>query len=248
MKQFPFLLMAVLIALAGHSQQVQSGKKHLQGAQKIIYSQDGVTPSFISFAAGGKPSAGEAVAVAMAMLHPGGDNALHEISTQRDRLGFTHHRLAQYYKGIAVEDGFWFVHERDSRVESMNGRFIPGIRLNVSPMVSEQSAVERALSAAGHPALGGSPSAQLLITAANKDYRKAEMRLAWKVDISAVDPLAGQYIYVDAHSGEVICRLSKVCTVNNVSGQGATYYHGLRPITTDSIGPGQYELHETVSA
>ena len=65
-------------------------------------------------------------------------------SEMTDDLGFTHRRYQQYYLGLEVFGGEIIVHEKDNKIQTINGHFYPNINSTVIAGVSEQVAIAKA--------------------------------------------------------------------------------------------------------
>lgn len=78
-----------------------------------------------------------------------------------------------------------------------------------------------------------------------KDFLKGgkQWRIAWKFNISSLDPDTEQWVYVDAATGEIIRTINRVLS-SNVSCTAQTKYSGTLAITGDSFSGG-YRLRET---
>ncbi len=140
---------------------------------------------------------------------------------QSDAMGMVHVQMAQVYKGVPVFGSQMGVHfNADGKIQTVNGRYTPGIALSVEPDVSVDAAVATALKDFGGPA---SPSAyeppQLVVLAPGG----TQSLLAWKVTLANDDPPVRSVFFVDAHSGAVVSgydaleysRNRKTYTANN---------------------------------
>jgi Zn-dependent metalloprotease len=183
---------------------------------------------------------------------------------EKDNLGFTHYRYDQTYNNIKVESGEYLVHERNGRVESVNGMWLDGITLNTTPSVSEQDALQNAMIFSGgvifkwqvpeeeaqikliknDPNATWFPKGELVIVCANNDIFKKDLHLAWKFDVFSLQPFARKYIYVDAQTGKVVASSDRIEDVD-VPATGTTMYSGTQSFTCDNFGAGQYRLRET---
>lgn len=175
-----------------------------------------------------------------------------------DGLGFFHQRLQQTYKQIPVEGAIYLVHSKGGKIRSLNGDAFPSFQVSTTPTISEKNAFDRALAAMPaqmyiweqegiansetHHELQHKPKGELVIVATNGNIENGNFRLAYKFDIYAVKPLARQYIYVDAQTGEIVWSMNRIHTAD-VPGIAQTKYSGQRDITTDSY-TGGYRLRE----
>ncbi len=213
-----------------------------------------------------------------------------------NRIGaYDHDRFQQKYKGIKVENGIYTVISKENTIESMMGEFyqVPE-SLNSSSKLSEVEALTKALKHFGarkyiwesperEQALKTKrndskatyfPKGELLVYqhSVAKSNSQKEFRLAYKFGISAIEPPASKYIYVDSNSGEIlsskdarryeaggnpvpttpqpppetnygICFPDKTPCIKQ--GSASTRFSGVKPITTWTAGKANhYELKD----
>lgn len=178
----------------------------------------------------------------------------------------------QYYKGIKVDHAGFKALIKNGQVVFFNGAWfdVPA-SLTVQPMLNENAALTRAKAtvgakkyawehvqelleknkgnAAAKAALEKDlneylPKGELVIT---KDFTRkgtAEMRLAYKFNVYAVEPLSRSWIYVDATDGKILLVDKIIKHVGNPSGTPAptsvsatvqTRYAGTQTIKTKQI-------------
>lgn len=139
---------------------------------------------------------------------------------QLDDLGFRHQRLAQRYEGIPVVGGDLKVHfDAQGIPYEISGRFVPGIEMDIHPAISAGASEESAKEAfsAGARSLEGlrvHEAAALVVLA----VEQAPV-LAYQVGVSST-PDQAYLFWVDARSGEVIRRVSQVCSIQAPSNRG----------------------------
>ncbi|MFY0644290.1 MAG: M4 family metallopeptidase [Bacteroidia bacterium] len=73
---------------------------------------------------------------------------------------------------------------------------------------------------------------------------KNEFALCWRFEINSNEPLIKKDIYVHAQNGEIWAE-EDLIHVTDVPGSANTKYRGVKPITTDSVSPGNYRLRES---
>lgn len=134
-------------------------------------------------------------------------------SETSDFSGLSHQKHQQFYKGLKVEFGTVITHARNGNVEMVNGELYNPQNLNLTPKLSKEEAfaiAEKSVEAkkylwedftASQAMDYQKPKGELLIFPLVKT---AEVRLAYKYDIYAVEPISRMEIYVDAHSGEIL--------------------------------------------
>ena len=207
-----------------------------------------------------KPLAG-ANAVLRTLLKLTPDDELRISKQQQDELGYTHQWHIQYYRGIPVEYGTYVVHARNQVIETINGELIPVKNLKAKPALDEKAALQKALANVNATAYRWQiPTEEQWIKSVKKDvnatfYPKGELlvthggennaliRLAYKFTIYAVKPASSDYVYVDAHTGDVFQK-TPIVQHTNSPGTAATRYSQTRTITTDAFAGG-YRLRET---
>jgi Zn-dependent metalloprotease len=185
------------------------------------------------------------------------------VKTENDEIGFTHFRYQQTYKGISVTGGEYLLHEKNGKLVSANGNIYSGLALNITPTISKEIAIQNAIKNVGakkyqwenleeenflkketnNPNATYYPSTELLIAPKNGIYKSENFRLCFKVTINAADPYEIYDVFVDAQTGEIINKVSKIAHAD-VTGTANTLYSGTKTITMDSYS-GSYRLRET---
>ncbi|MRX40803.1 T9SS type A sorting domain-containing protein [Flavobacterium sp. LC2016-23] len=196
-----------------------------------------------------------------------------KIKSESDREGFTHEKFQLYEQGIKVEFANYTLHSKNGKLQSMNGEFYKIVNAKVKPALSAQEAFNRAVALTGAKTyLWDSPQ-----DAAAMDYAKPKgelvflpdmenqgkerttdkVRLAYKFDIYATNPLSRGDLYIDAvtgqalfynatikHLGENVHGKSKAAANENsvnakmavVAANAATRYSGTQTIQTTLSG------------
>ncbi len=209
-------------------------------------------PTFVKFDTKFK-SAGEtdSKAVLSKVLNTAQNDKYKTFRTEQDKIGYTHERFQQYYKGIKVEHGVYIVHKRKGTIESLSGEYKAIDNINVSPSISSDAALKKALEFVNaekymwETDASYLPEAELVVV--KKDYNihpkeANEMALAYKFNIYATHPLSRSYIYVDAQTGEIV-HTNAIIKTAEVSGSADTRYSGTKTISTDSYN-GSYRLRD----
>lgn len=190
------------------------------------------------------------------------DNEARSFRVLMDKLGQTHLRYKQYYKGIELAEVQFILHEKNGLVFHANGKFIHGLDLDVTPSLSEGVALKYALSninaesymwenkkneayikrEQNDPDATMFPTGVLMLSAKNFDLHKDNFHLVYRFDISSEKPMDRYYIDVDAKTGEIINKITRIQT-GDVQGQGTSFYNGtvsltvadtaITPITTE---------------
>jgi Zn-dependent metalloprotease len=178
---------------------------------------------------------------------PGNDLAF--FKTETDKIGWTHFRYKQTYKGLAVEDGVYYVHTKNSLVQSANGEYYNVSSLSITPNISKKAAFETARLKSkgkvfswekdGSDLTGLINTSPLVVLPHNGKFY-----LAYKIDIYTVVPMSRANYYVDAHTGNFITSKSTLYESDS-QGTAVTFYSGNQTITTDSLSPTSFRLRES---
>ncbi len=166
-------------------------------------------------------------------------------------------KYQQYHQGLKVEHGVYNVHSKNGQVQTISGeRYQVPAELKLTATLSEAQALQRALAYVGakvyqwqEPAsaspVSTPPKGELLLCKVSRHDKTpvaGGITLAYKFDIYAVEPLSRAYIYVDAHSGQVI---HQNALLKHVDGSAQTRYSGTRTISTSKSGA-TYRLRDEV--
>ncbi|HTO14794.1 MAG TPA: M4 family metallopeptidase [Edaphocola sp.] len=140
----------------------------------------------------------------------------------------THTRYSQHYKGLRVEYAEIIIHHRNEKIEFINGKLAEGLKIDETPGVSEQDALNAAINYLGgedniyswqdsayeeshkewknNPDAKSYPTGELLFAKINnnQDYTSEQFKLAWKFTITSLSPEFTHEILIDAQSGAII--------------------------------------------
>ncbi|MEI6765788.1 MAG: M4 family metallopeptidase [Bacteroidota bacterium] len=186
------------------------------------------------------------------------------VKSSTDKIGYTHYKYQQLYKGIPVAGADYIIHGSNGKALTGNGNIVSGLTCGSTPQLQAKTAIDIALklmnaerymwenpqneemlrTTTGNQNATYYPEAKLVIFDKHFSGVASKYRLAWKVNVYAEKPLGKRDIYIDALSGEVIHTINDIKTTD-VPGSAHTKYSGTQPITTDSTAPGQYRLRET---
>ncbi|MCY7411345.1 MAG: M4 family metallopeptidase [Chitinophagales bacterium] len=183
------------------------------------------------------------------------------LNLQTDQLGFTHYRYQQTFNGLPIEGTMYMIHVRNGKVETMNGFFFD--HLSSSPKnITEQAAfanAKRAVPATlyiwqiaaeensikleqNNTNATWLPKGELMYTCVNGNMNAENLKLCYRFDIYAVEPLARKYVFVDAATGTIVKTEDRIKT-NDVVGTAITAYSGTQSMTADLFN-GTYRLRE----
>lgn len=129
---------------------------------------------------------------------------LKEVRVKNDQLGMTHIRLQQTKNGVPVDRNQINVHfDSENQITSVNGNYdtvIENTEINTTPSLSQGDALSLAKSSVGAPEQVVVETAELVVYPHEENYH-----LAYRVNVEFLEEKQGNwYIYVDAHTGDVI--------------------------------------------
>lgn len=237
---FTFLFLLVFIS-ASYAQQVK----------KQMVDRNGY-PTFVKYDTKVKSfSKSESKDVLTSIFNLTKSDEYKTLRSEKDKIGYTHERFQQYYKGIKVEKGVYIVHSREGVIESLSGEHKLIEDINTNPSISANEAIEKAKSFVNaeeymwEQEKAYTPEAELVIV--EHDYgqhpkAKHEMVLAYKTDIYAKKPLQRDHIYVNAQTGEIV-HVNAIIKTAEATGTADTRYSGTKSISTDSYN-GYYRLRD----
>jgi Zn-dependent metalloprotease len=170
-----------------------------------------------------------------------------------DDLGYTHERYDQYYKGIKIEHSDIRIHYRGDSLAFVNGEYIDVPNIDISIALSKDNAIQKAKEYLGakkymweddaennllkkitnNESISYYPNVEIVICRNNFNIQDTTFHVAYKMDISAKDPISSNYIYIDGKTGNI---LAIEPIIINVDGTAATRYSGIRTISTQQNG------------
>lgn len=186
--------------------------------------------------------------------------------SEKDQLGQEHFRYQQKINDIPVEGATYVVHVAAGKIKSENGEWLatPSADMPVAPSISGADALRTAMKAfgaksykwqlpdeeafikaeSGDATATFQPKAELVYYSGEQSVDAANMRLAYKLDLYAHQPIGRRIYFIDAETGAVL-GIREVMHTANVTGTATTAFSGSQSITTDSTGAGAYRLRET---
>ena len=189
-----------------------------------------------------------------------------EIGQEVDQLGFTHYRYEQTYNGVPIEFAEWIVHTKNNEIHSMNGKLVDQIPGSIQNSISKTAAFSAAKShigakkykweipaeekhlkfETGNPFATYYPAPVMKYIGKSMDLNPGDLRLTYKFNIYAQEPLSRQEIYVDASNGTVVFTNNLIHTANT-NGTAQTAYSGTQTIKVDSVSSNLFRLNQTVN-
>ena len=238
---FTFLFLFLFVATISFAQVIEKQELDRNG-----------NPTFVKFDTKSRSyTKSETKAVLSSIFEMTKNDEYKSLRSEKDQIGITHERFQQYYKGIKVENGIYIVHSRNGAIESLSGEYKLIQEINVTPGISLDDASKKAkefVNAAQYmssenKAMQFDP--ELVVVA--YDYGKHpkdvhEMVLAYKIDVYATKPLSRAFIYVNAHTGEIV-HINTLIKNAAATGTAYTRYSGTKSISTDSYNS-SYRLRD----
>lgn len=192
-------------------------------------------------------------------------NEVLQLQAETDALGMQHFRYQQTIESIPVEGAVYAVHVSSGRLLSQNGEWFENVPHNLSaaPRISADIAQQKAMTAFGAKSYKWQlpdeevfiktesgddkatfyPKAQLVYYAGEKDLSPDKLRLAYKLDLYAQEPIGRRIYFVDAENGKILGK-RELLHNSNATGTAVTAFSGNQTITTDYTGS-SYRLRET---
>ena len=180
------------------------------------------------------------------------------VDTLTDFAGGFHESYSEYYNGIEVEGSRCTIHyDKEGNITSVNGNFRTIQELNTVPAISEDAALQYALSDIGAIKYAWEDAVREQMLKNIKEDQKATyypkgnvvvfanqegISLAYKFYVESTNPVSHLYIYVDAESGRILGKYKATCEVAATT-TVTTLFSGQRTITTDSYSGG-YRLRD----
>lgn len=192
------------------------------------------------------------------------DDKMKLVRVKTDKLGYTHHKFKQYFKGIKVDGGDYIVHEnQEGKASSANGMIVTELNISTTPLIKESKALQviknnvdfslgswhntaeedRIKELNNDPNATNFPEGELIIYRKDKSktFDSKNMILAWQFDVFLDPPGTSQRLFVDANTGTLLNSypLDHNCNVGTVE----TPWYGQQTIWTDfDFGDNEYQL------
>ncbi|MFC4162242.1 M4 family metallopeptidase [Epilithonimonas zeae] len=136
--------------------------------------------------------------------------------SEKDAKGsFLDEKYQLYYNNVKVEFGIYNLHYKNGNLTSMNGEIFDTNNVSISPKISSQSALDRAIQNVGAQKYMWDdvesnvdnykkPTGELVLLPIQQADESYKLALAYKFDVFASKPMSRAYIYVDASSGQIL--------------------------------------------
>ena len=195
-----FLILTFLSILFGFSQQTEEIKIDKTN-QKTLYF-------------GSKKYSSEQALFQFAKAYGLNDNySFKLLYSNQDRIGQTHEKYEQFYKGIKVEFGTVITHSKREQVRMINGELYNANELSLTPKISPSAGLQLAIKKINAKSYLWENEMQAKLMSYKKpegevvifpNSNNGKTYLAYKYDIYATNPISRQEVYVDANTGEFL--------------------------------------------
>ncbi|WP_281322964.1 M4 family metallopeptidase [Flavobacterium aestivum] len=181
---------------------------------------DNGTPSSITFNDKSTYKASDSKKALKEQLNLNENQSFSKIKTETDAKGYTHERFQLYQQGLKVEFATYTLHSKSEKLESMNGEFYNMKNVKTTASISPQDALNIAISRTGakeylwdNPQEASQmgyqkPKGELVLLPSMEEQGTKRttdvVRLAYKFDIYATNPVSRGDMYIDANSGAVL--------------------------------------------
>lgn len=190
-----------------------------------------------------------------------------KLKGEKDALGYENYKFQQTINGIPVEYGVISVLVKNNKVISQNGEWFKNSvssRVEKRATISEANALNSALAFVGATSYKWQdlaeeefikketgngkasfyPKAKLVYYSDPSNLDSKKVKLAYKFDIYASEPVSRQEVFVDAKTGQVLGS-NALIQETNAPGTAVTGYSGTQSITTDQLTTTSFRLRET---
>jgi Zn-dependent metalloprotease len=181
------------------------------------------------------------------------------MNTIHDELGQIHYRFYQTYLNIPIENTMYIVRTANQKILGMSGVIVTNFSNNMAQKnvatINMKAAIDAALNVVqakkymwqeaymeqrlknqpGYKNASYKPTAQLVWYNAGDEVSAPNLRLAYKVDIFAKEPLSRADYFIDARTGAFIGKKDKLF-YSDATGTANTQYSGKRTIHSDKNG------------
>ncbi len=178
------------------------------------------TPSLITFKGNAAYKSSDSKQVFKTHLGLKENQSFSKIKSESDNEGFSHEKFQLYHEGIKVEFATYTLHSKNSKLSSMSGEFYKIENVDTKAKLSAQSAFNKAIAHIGakqylwqnksdaNEMNYQKPLGELVLLPSINDSGSEKtsnnLRLAYKFDIYATNPISRGDIYVDAKTGEIL--------------------------------------------
>jgi len=256
------ILMTFYLAVSAFGASDGQEKTTVLHQAQIKFEKTGKSPTIIKFAQGQQPTVAAFFQEYKQYFQISEDNQIQAYRSSHNELG-GHHRYIQHYKGVPIIGAEYILHEKNGTVWHANGQLVHGLKMDVAPILSEPAALQAALRHLGAEAYMWQkeaneaflkkeradanatfyPKGELKLTSGKAEMSAENMKLVYRFDIYAEKPLGRYYVDVDAKTGQVVNKISRIHD-SDIAGSGASLYNGTVSMTVDQVTASNFRLQE----
>jgi bacillolysin len=174
-----------------------------------------------------------------------------KVKAESDKDGFTHEKFQLYQEGIKVEFATYSIHSKNDKIASMSGEYYAIDKVNTKPTLSAEAALEKALNQIGAKNYlwenqadaivmnYTKPKGELVLLPSMEEQglkrKKDNVRLAYKFDIYATNPISRGDIYIDAETGQTLFYNATIKHLGEFSHGGKTVSSEKKGTNVDKV-------------
>lgn len=228
-------------------------------------------PSYVQFDMAKAPAFSEKPAFINLFVGASASATAQLMRKENDDLGFTHYRYQQTLRNVPIEGAEYVYHVKNGKVLTANGFWLTEdalrtIERKTRDQITENAAFKAALqhinanqykwdlpeeeaflkTETGDKMATYLPKGEKVFVKYTDEWQNSGIRLAWKFDIYAHEPMSRRFIFIDAENGRVLTEIEQIHHTD-VSGTAATAYSGTKMIVSDNYSTNLYRLRESAN-
>ncbi|MBA3899207.1 MAG: hypothetical protein H0X62_03205 [Bacteroidetes bacterium] len=191
----------------------------------------------------------------------GPDDEMLLYKTDTNDLGWILYRFKQVYKGVEVSGKGYTIHSINGKPKKASGSILKGLNLNITPALSENTALSMALNyigaqeymwvnndnqikeITGNPNATYYPSGDFSIVHLQDPLAPDSFTVAYSFTVASFLPHDNQLVVIDANTGAKLFQHSLGCHGAAV-GTANTRFSGVRQIDTEELSNGTFRLKD----
>ncbi len=260
-KQFT-LLMLCCVLFSGIQAQVLKGieaNKLYPGAEVVRLDEQTNLPRHIQLGPEKNMNLAQAINYLKEYAQLGDNISFQAIRRSADQLDWEHHRYQLLDQGKPIVGAVYLFHTQRGIVRSMNGVLF-NINQPVAVNITPEKAIEKAIAPFPDASFGWEhshggginkklseyPNPELVWVPRDLKFDHADFRLAYKMDIYALDHdhHHRSWVYIDAQTGELVAEENRICEID-VPSNVSTVYSGPRTVLTEKVSENEFRLRQT---
>lgn len=223
---------------------------------QIILDKNGKSPVSMKFAENDRPTVASFFTEYRKQFPLSDEHELTQNSLTKNNGG-NHYKYNQSYKGIEILGAQFILHEMDGAVWYANGHIIHDLDIDVNPVITKEQAFQLALNNMNStkymweskgeelalkrdlndPNATYLPQGELKLSSTTSELTTENIKLVYRFDIYSLEPLSRYWVDVDAKTGEIVGKISRIHE-DDVPGTGQSLYNGSVNMTiSDAVFP-----------